>query len=399
MANFKDSYLTGANIDFIEGLYARYLEDPASIDPSWREIFQGQDAHPGRPIFFPEGAPNGGAGQTAPAAAVVAKGEKAQALARTGETLQTMGLQAKVDQAVYAFRLRGHLVAQLDPLGRPRPALPHAADLALIDQNHFAPSELDQYVDSQEVFAEKRVTVRALTERLRKTYCGKIGVEFMTLLDSEKRRWLMKKMEHSENSVEPPVDEQRRILTKLTYAEGFESFLHTKYVNAKRFSVDGGESLIPMLDAFLELGSEQGVREVVIGMAHRGRLNVLTNILGKNPGQIFSEFEGPKDPRSYMSRGDVKYHQGFSSDYETLAGKKIHLSLAFNPSHLEAVDPVVEGRVRAKQDRDAEQRGGRARGAAADPRRRGVHGPGRGRRDAEPRRPQGLPHRRHASTS
>ena len=199
--------------------------------------------------------------------------------------------------------------------------------------------------------------LRELLDRLRRTYCGHLGVEFMTLYDSSRRRWLMPRMEHTENQLNPTVSEQRRILEKLTYAETFEAFIHTKYQGAKRFSIDGGESLLPMMDTMLELGGELGVQEVVIGMAHRGRLNVLTNILGKGPDQIFSEFNGPLDPRSFMGRGDVKYHLGFSSDYTTESGKKIHLSLAFNPSHLEFVHPVVEGRARAKQQRlDPEDR-------------------------------------------
>ncbi len=161
----------------------------------------------------------------------------------------------------------------------------------------------------------------------------------------------MPRMEHTENRATLSAAEQRIILEKLTIAETFESFIHTKYQGAKRFSIDGGESLIPMLDTLLDVGGQLGVTEVVIGMAHRGRLNVLANILGKSPDQIFSEFNGPADPKSYVARGDVKYHMGFSSDFTTRQGKPIHLSLAFNPSHLEFVHPVVEGRVRAKQTR------------------------------------------------
>jgi 2-oxoglutarate dehydrogenase E1 component len=261
-------------------------------------------------------------------------------------------LQAKVDQVLYAFRLRGHLLAQLDPLGRPRPPLSHVADLAMVSNAGFTPDELEQMVDSWEVFADrKRVKVRELLDRLRRTYCGHIGVEYMTLLDSSRRRWLMPRMEQTENQLNPTVEHERRILEKLTYAETFENFIHTKYQGAKRFSIDGGESLLPMIDTVLELGGDLGVEEMVIGMAHRGRLNVLTNILGKSPDQIFSEFNGPADPRRFMGRGDVKYHLGFSSDYTTQSGKGIHLSLAFNPSHLEFVYPVVEGRARAKQQR------------------------------------------------
>ncbi len=374
MSNPTDTFLSGSNIDFIEGLYARWLEDPASVDPSWRELFS-RTRTDGRP-FLGSGdgraqptngqgttngsavaarAANGGNG-TAPSAAPA----RAQ-LVSVGEapaSLAAMQLQSRVDQTLYAFRLRGHLLAQIDPLGRSRPQMNHIADLAMASDTAFSPEELEQVVDSADVFADrKRVKLRELLARLRRTYCGHIGVEYMTLYDSARRRWLMPRMEHTENRLDPSPSDQRRILESLTYADTFEAFIHTKYQGAKRFSVDGGESLLPMMDTLLELGGELGVEEVVIGMAHRGRLNVLTNVLGKGPDQIFSEFNGPVDPRKFMGRGDVKYHMGFSSDVTTPGGKRIHLSLAFNPSHLEFVHPVVEGRARAKQERlDREDR-------------------------------------------
>jgi 2-oxoglutarate dehydrogenase E1 component len=341
----QDSFLTGANIDFLDGLYARWLEDPNSVDASFGELFarsggarpSGQEGNKGS-----NGRP------------VATNGAPVRALAVETPTVSASGmaLQARVDQTLYAFRLRGHLLAQLDPLGRPRPPLEHAADLAMVTDQAFTPAELDQVVDGSGVFAgERRVRLRELLDRLRRTYCGHIGVEFMTLLDSDRRRWLIPRMEHTENRATLSEAEQRHILEKLTVAETFESFIHTKYQGAKRFSIDGGESLIPMVDTLLDVGGELGVTEVVIGMAHRGRLNVLANILGKSPDQIFSEFNGPTDPKSYVARGDVKYHMGFSSDFTTSRDKRIHLSLAFNPSHLEFVHPVVEGRVRAKQTR------------------------------------------------
>ncbi|MCI0670917.1 MAG: 2-oxoglutarate dehydrogenase E1 component, partial [Myxococcaceae bacterium] len=357
MANFQDSFLNGANIDFIEGLYARYLENPESVDPSWRDMFAQSPG--GRPLTT-ETSPKalrGGAALALPQAALVPAARPAaagaQALVTQPEFVSSavMGLQARVDQTVYAFRLRGHLLAQLDPLNRPRPVPEHVADLGMVSATHFTEAELEQLVDSDEVFPEKRVKLRDLLARLRRVYCGHIGVEFMSMYDSARRRWLMPRMEHTENRVQLSPEEQRRVLEKLSYAEGFETFLHTKYVGQKRFALDGGESLIPMLDTFLQVAAPLGVREVVIGMAHRGRLNVLTNILGKSPDLIFTEFDGPKDPTLYFGRGDVKYHMGFSSDYQTLSGHGVHLSLAFNPSHLEAVNPVVEGRVRAKQER------------------------------------------------
>jgi len=347
MANIQDSYLSGSNIDFIEGLYARFLEDPSSVDPSWRELFKHFDRR-GRPLFS-----NGKS-----AIAQVS----AQPAPQRAAPPEIMALQARVDQAIYAFRIRGHLLAQIDPLGRPRASLEHIADLGMVNPNFFSEEEQDQWVHSNGVFEQELVRLRDLLGRLRRTYCGHVGVEFMNVQDSTRRRWLLKRMEHSENRMDPTLEEQRRILTKLSYAVTFESFLHTKYVGAKRFSLDGAESLVPMIDFFLEDGGAAGVGEVVMGMAHRGRLNVLANVLGKSPGQIFSEFEGPADPRAYLNRGDVKYHLGFSADHLTQQGHKIHISLAFNPSHLEAVDPVVEGRVRAKQDRIEDL--GRTKGVA-----------------------------------
>ncbi len=303
MANFQDTYLSGANIDFIEGLYARYLQDPSSVDPSWREIFERSNGG-GRPIFntklleapAPAPAPatpgkngNGKVLQTAapapaPAAAPVA-------------ATQDMRLQARVDQTVTAFRLRGHLRATLDPLGRPRPPLEHVADMPMVDEKHFSSQELEQSVESGNVFTEGRVKLTELLARLRRTYTGSIGVEFMHMLDSERRRWLMRRMEHNENRLAFSVEDQRHLLTKLSYAEGFENFLHTKYVGVKRFSLDGGESLIPMLDAILEVGGNMNLKEVVIGMAHRGRLNVLTNILHKSPDQISASSRALRTPR------------------------------------------------------------------------------------------------------
>ena len=335
--DLQDSFLTGANIDFIEGLYARYLEDPASVDPSWRGYFSQNPMEASTsPVSAPAPAPD-------------------------ASGAMGMGLQARVDQTVYAFRLRGHLLAQLDPLGRPRPPLEHASDLGMVSERHFTPAELEQGVDTHNAFPQKRMKLGELLGRMRRTYCHHIGVEFMTLLDSDRRRWLTPRMEHGENRAELSLEDQRRILKGLSDAEAFEHLLHTKYQGAKRFSVDGGESLIPMLQTMLDEGGKLGVDEVVIGMAHRGRLNVLTNIMGKSPSQIISEFDGPSHPEQYLNRGDVKYHMGFSSDYVTPAQQKIHLSLAFNPSHLEFVHPVVEGRVRAKQERGPRETAGKKR--------------------------------------
>jgi len=352
----NESFLSGGNIDFIESLYARYLEDPSSVDGSWRELFATWGG--GKPIV--EGRPSNGKGFAIPAtngaAALGTNGKVngAHAVAQAAVEIATgidRQLQARVDQAIYAFRLRGHLLTQLDPLGRPRPKLDHWADLAMVEPNAFSGHEQEQSVDPNEVFPGRTARLRDVLERLRRTYCHHVGVEYMTILDSERRNWLRARMESSENRADWTREQQLRFLDRLSYAEAFEHTMIMKDATKKRFALDGGESLIPMLDIFLETAGELGVVECVIGMAHRGRLNVLANILKKSPDQIFSEFHGPADPKEYLGRGDVKYHMGFSSDHVTSQGKQIHLSLAFNPSHLEIVNPVVTGRVRAKQDR------------------------------------------------
>ncbi|MCA2980215.1 MAG: 2-oxoglutarate dehydrogenase E1 component, partial [Myxococcaceae bacterium] len=334
-----DSFLTGANIDFLEAQYARFLADPSSVETSWRDLFTSLERE-GKPLVIdglqlPRPKP---VGATAAKAAPGVGGEAYE-------------LQGRVDQVVTSHRLRGHLAAQLDPLGVPRPPLDHVADAAMVSNAMFSEAELSTPIAPGLTFDEPRVPLRRLLERLRNTYTRRIGVEYAHMYNSERRRWLLRRMEHCENRTEYSLDEQRRILKKLSEAEAFEVTIHTKFQGQKRFSAEGGEAQLPMIQEFLELGGDLGVQEVVFGMAHRGRLNVLTNILGKPPEEIFAEIAGPSDPSKYLNRGDVKYHMGYSNDYLTSAGKKLHLSMAFNPSHLGFVHPVVEGRVRAKQDR------------------------------------------------
>ncbi|MBL8911078.1 MAG: 2-oxoglutarate dehydrogenase E1 component [Archangium sp.] len=339
MAAPSDSFLTGANIDFIEALYSRFLADPQAVEPSWRELFSTLQRD-GKPLVIdglvlPPPKRNGATNGTHV----------------NGKSAEDMGLQSKVDQTIISFRLRGHLLAQLDPLGVPRPPLDHVADLGLTNPNHFSEAELNTAVSPLDTFDEARVPLKRVLERMRRTYGTHIGVEFGQIYNSERRRWLMRRMEYSENTTQFTSEEQTRILRKLTEAELFETTMHTKFPAQKRFSAEGGEVQVAMIQEFLELGGSLGVKEVVFGMAHRGRLNVLANILGKPAEEIFAEVVGPSDPRAYLNRHDVKYHMGYSRDLTTLAGHKIHLTMAFNPSHLGFVHPVVEGRVRAKQDR------------------------------------------------
>jgi 2-oxoglutarate dehydrogenase E1 component len=341
MSSVTDSFLTGANIDFLEAQYSRYLADPNSVEPSFSDLFTslGREGKPlvidGLELARPKTSRNG-------------KNGVAGAIGHEGEALE---LQGRIDQVVTSHRLRGHLAAQLDPLGVPRPPLDHVADAAMVSNATFTETELEAHIAPGLSFDEPRVTVKQLLERMRKTYCGHIGVEYGHMYNSERRRWLLRRMEHSENTTAFTVAEQTRMLTKLAEAEAFETTIHTKFQGQKRFSAEGGEVQLAMIQEFLELGGDLGVKEVVFGMAHRGRLNVLANIMGKPAEEIFAEIAGPADPSKYLNRGDVKYHMGYSNDYRTATGHKIHLTMAFNPSHLGFVHPVVEGRVRAKQDR------------------------------------------------
>ncbi len=254
--------------------------------------------------------------------------------------------QDKVNQLIHAYRVRGHLLADLDPLGQPRTTSPE------LELEHWGLGEkdLDSLFSSTTIGGTTVLTLREILTLLRITYCRSVGVQFMHIDDLEAKNWLINRMEDAEKHRRLRRDEQLRILTKLTDAELFEQFIHKKFLGAKRFSLEGAETLIPLLDLAIEEAGAHGVEEIVLGMAHRGRLNVLVNILDKGPHEVFREF-ADDDPEGFIGRGDVKYHLGHSSDVTTAAGRELHLSLCFNPSHLEFVNPVAMGRVRAKQDR------------------------------------------------
>jgi 2-oxoglutarate dehydrogenase E1 component len=254
--------------------------------------------------------------------------------------------QARVLQLIHAYRVRGHLVSDLDPLDSKR--TPHRdLDPATYGLTLW---DLDREFITNGLSGKDRATLREILEVLRETYCGTIGVEYMYIADPERKDWLQERMETTRNYPALDAASKRRVLEKLVEAESFERFLHAKYVGHKRFSLEGGEALIPLLDRILNDAAQQGVDEVVIGMPHRGRLNVLVNTVGKPLAQIFSEFEGNVDPDSIQGSGDVKYHLGATGTHHADTGETLTVSLAPNPSHLEFVDPVVEGMVRAKQD-------------------------------------------------
>ena len=307
------------NLELIEDYYQRWRNDPASVDESWRIFFEGFDL--GRTAGVP-----GGAAEV---------------------DLDAARAQAAVTRLIAAYRELGHCLADLDPLRlTPPPDSHEALELSAFG---LTTADLDKAFYTR-LTNPPLAPLRKLIEVLRETYCRKIGVEYMHIQNPKIRSWLQERMEPVRNHPQFDLRKKRRILLKLNAAELFEKFLSTRYIGQKRFSLEGGEVLIPLLDSVIERSATYGVREIVIGMPHRGRLNVLANILNKPYGMLFAEFE-ENLPETVAGDGDVKYHLGFSADYTTADKQTIHLSLTPNPSHLEAVNPVVEGRVRAKQRR------------------------------------------------
>lgn len=346
---------SSASLDYAEALYHDYLADPSALPEAWQRYFAALDGE-ARPAPFRAG-PSFSRGHLfdPPGGARIARSDAGMV---SPEGILAGGpseaeLHQRLDRLIRNFRVRGHRVADLNPLGR------EAVEVPEIDPAYygFGTSDMTRPVLPTTFHGAK--TVGEVIEGLRDTYTRSIGTQFMHIDDLQVRLWLQQRMERTRNRLELSRATQLRILTKLTDATMFEEFVQKKFVGAKSFSLEGSESLVPLLDLALEKAGAQGVREVVLGMAHRGRLNVLANIMGKSARTIFREFED-KDPELQRGRGDVKYHLGYSSDYVTHAGEKIHLSLAFNPSHLEFVNAVAMGRVRAKQDRfgDLERRAG-----------------------------------------
>jgi 2-oxoglutarate dehydrogenase E1 component len=318
----KFSYLGNIEIGEIEDLYQRYLTDPDSVEQSWKEFFRGFD-------FARAGSK---------------EAERADSPLSFGEG-QGVRHEFNVINLINGYRNRGHLFTKTNPVRERRKYFP------TLDLENFGLSkgDLETVFHAGSLIGIGDAKLKDIIGHLEATYCQSVGAEYKYIRTPEIVDWLEQKMERSRNSKNFSVDEKKRILQKLNEAVAFENFLHTKFVAQKRFSLEGSETLIPALDAIIESGAELGIKEFVIGMAHRGRLNILANILGKDYEEIFTEFEGLEyDEHSFA--GDVKYHLGFSSDVTTTSGKKIHLSVAPNPSHLEAVDPVVQGIVRAKID-------------------------------------------------
>ncbi|MBI2240016.1 MAG: 2-oxoglutarate dehydrogenase E1 component [Magnetospirillum gryphiswaldense] len=353
----ETSFLTGGNAVFIAELYARYVEDPSSVDASWVEFFtelRDEGAAIAQDFKGTPGAKRdvqiiGAVDPEAAAAAAAAakKGGKGAAPAVDPAAQR----QAVVDSIralmmIRTYRVRGHLEADLDPLGmskrEPHPELDYRT-------YGFTEADLDREIFIDNVLGLEKATLRQIIQILRATYCGKIGVEFMHIQDPDEKAWIQKRVESVRNHTDFTPRGKRAILERLVEAEGFERFLQLKYTGTKRFGLEGGESAIPALEQIVKRGGQLGVEEVVVGMAHRGRLNVLANFMKKPYQVIFSEFQGgTANPSDVQGSGDVKYHLGTSADRD-FDGKVVHLTLQPNPSHLEVVNPVVVGRVRAKQ--------------------------------------------------
>ena len=350
---WRTSHLAGFNAAYLEDLYERYLHDPASVDEAWRRFFDSLPrqeeeqrvlSHHQIRALLRQAPGHRAPPRPAPAAAVPPVGDSAAQVEHAVK-------QCRVGQLVDAYRADGHLIADFDPLAMrelpPAPRLDPA-------YHGLDDGDLETPFESNILGAEGRRPLREIIAILRRIYCGHIGVEYMHIPDDAERAWLRERIEPY-HSLEQPADVKRRLLQRLTAAEGLERYLHTKYMGQKRFSLEGAESLIPLLEELIQRGGGEGLKEVVIGMAHRGRLNVLVNIMGKSPMELFEEFEGKVGSDGERS-GDVKYHLGFSSNIDTPGGP-LHVSLAFNPSHLEIVDPVVEGSARARQERRKDREG------------------------------------------
>ncbi|MEJ6005504.1 2-oxoglutarate dehydrogenase E1 component [Paucibacter sp. AS339] len=344
----SNSYLFGGNAPYVEEMYEAYLDNPGSVPDNWRAYFDALQHVP---------ATDGGDGRDVAHAPVIesfAQRAKANAFANKASSadLAVARKQVHVQSLIAAYRFLGNRWAELDPLKRAeRPKIPE------LDPSFYDLTESDMDISfsaANTYFGGETMSLRQIVQALRETYCSSVGSEFMHCTDPGEKRWWQERLEKARGKPTFTAEEKRHILDRLTAAEGLERYLHTKYVGQKRFSLEGGESFIAAMDELIQRAGQRGVQEIVIGMAHRGRLNVLVNTLGKMPADLFAEFE--HKAAEDLPAGDVKYHQGFSSDVSTKGGP-VHLSLSFNPSHLEIVNPVVEGSVRARQERRGDKTG------------------------------------------
>ncbi|MBT6148442.1 MAG: 2-oxoglutarate dehydrogenase E1 component, partial [Gemmatimonadetes bacterium] len=356
----RPSDLSSANRDYIEALYEQYCTDPSSVDPEWVTFFRGFDygfqlseeegdaEASTRASVPPTAAPVAQAPPTAvPHVSVPPEPAATEEPAHTGpERRKRERTDKGVVAVVRAYRHRGHYIAQLDPLGKNRDSHP------LLELSEFGLSDedLDKGVGFGTFRNKTDGSLRDLLDNLRRTYCGTLGLDTMSTAEKEQQTWLEERVEPNLGRLTFSPEERQRLLFLLIETEAFEQFLHTRYIGQKRFSIEGGDALLPLMDALVERGSTLGVEEMVVGMAHRGRLNVLAHLMHKPYEVILSEFEGATRGDGAEDEGDVKYHQGYSYDFVTRGGGRMHLSLSPNPSHLELVNPIIEGIVLAKQD-------------------------------------------------
>ncbi|MFZ2987386.1 2-oxoglutarate dehydrogenase E1 subunit family protein, partial [Ideonella sp.] len=345
----SNSHLFGGNAPYVEEMYEAYLDNPGSVPDNWRDYFDALQNVPAT-----DGTDSRDVAH-APVIESFAQRAKSNAFAvkASSADLAVARKQVHVQSLIAAYRFLGSRWADLDPLKRTeRPKIPEL-EPAFYD---LSESDMDIPFSAANTYFSRaeNLTLREVMKALRETYCGSVGAEFMHCTDPTEKRWWQERLESARSKPSFTPEKRVQILDRLTAAEGLERYLHTKYVGQKRFSLEGGESFIASMDELVQRAGEKGVQEIVIGMAHRGRLNVLVNTLGKAPKDLFSEFDhtAPED----LPSGDVKYHQGFSSDVSTLGGP-VHLSLSFNPSHLEIVNPVVEGSVKARMDRRGDKEG------------------------------------------
>ncbi len=332
----KYSFLNAAHTSFFAEQYEKYLTNPDNVEPSWRAFFQGFD-------FGLEGSLEDlGIESDKGGMAILANG-------KTVEMPETLQKEFQVIRLIDGYRSRGHLFTETNPV-RERRRYEPTLELANFG---LSTEDMDTVFDAGKILGIGPASLKEIIRHLESIYCDSIGVEYMYIRTPERIQWIQDWLNVNDNHPNFTAEEKKNILRKLNEAVSFESFLHTKYVGQKRFSLEGGESLIPALDVIIEKAADKGVKQFVVGMAHRGRLNVLTNIFGKSPKDIFSEFDG-KDYEETIFDGDVKYHLGWTSKRETDSGKMVNMNIAPNPSHLETVNSVVEGITRAKQDRDHE---------------------------------------------
>ncbi|ALR06242.1 2-oxoglutarate dehydrogenase E1 component [Xylella fastidiosa] len=333
----QSSPLAGGNAAYIEDLYEQYLVSPNSVDPKWKAYFDGFKGRDAGDI---------------PHSAVIAHITDTAKQSVKAKSRQDASdeRERNIGRLITAYRSRGHLSARIDPLGLTPPSNPPDLDLPF---HHLSQADLDNEFSTGGIGGQPRMKLRNLLAHLKATYTDTIGTEFMHISEFEQRQWIYRRLENVGGKIASNATNRKRILERLTAAEGLERYLHTKYVGQKRFSLEGSDTLIPLMDTLVRQAGNNDVKDIVVGMAHRGRLNVLVNTLGKNPRKLFDEFEG-KFEHAHHDRahtGDVKYHMGFSADITVGDGKQVHLALAFNPSHLEIVDPVVAGSVRSRQER------------------------------------------------